>query len=123
MNVWLVDENESGKYTAVLKDENSTPIDGDGLDAATLTLYDRTSDAIINGREAQDVLNAHQVTIDANGNLTWVWLSEDMAIVGAASDEEHHVALFVIRWTDVDGNARQLVHEVVFRVKPIPHLT
>jgi hypothetical protein len=54
-----VDEQESAIYTAVLQDVTGA---FPSLTALELTLYERTTGAVITGRDNQNVLNANSVT-------------------------------------------------------------
>lgn len=113
-------QSQSGSYKAQLVDENRVPISYATLTSLTLTLYDLRSSVIVNGRNAQNVLNANQVTMDVNGNIVWTWLPADMPLLVPTVQQEEHVALFVAKWTDSGGNARQANHEVHFYVNKIP---
>lgn len=111
-------ERQSGVYTARLVDENLAGVGSTILTSFTLTLYDRSTAqrTIINSRNAQDILNANQVTLDAAGNLQWTWLPADQAFVNPNRDTEEHVALFTAKWTDTSGNPREANHELHFMV-------
>ena len=92
-----VNEKTSARYACVIKDENEVAIPAASLTTLTLTLYDQTSDGIINSRSAQNVLNANGVTVDSSGNLVWVLDPADNLIVGTTVPQnsyERHVALF-----------------------------
>ena len=109
-------EKQSGLYTATLKDENGAAISSSVLTTFTLTLYDRLTRAIINGRNVQNVLNANQVTLDSDGHLRWVWLPADQTMINPNKVIEEHVGLFEAKWTDGAGRPRQAEHEVIFNV-------
>lgn len=111
-------ERQSGTYTARLVDENGQPVGSSVLTSFTLTLYDLSTAArtIINSRSTQDVLNANQVSLDANGYLTWTWLPADQAFVNPNRTVEEHVALFTAKWLDGSANPREANHEVHFIV-------
>lgn len=118
----LTNEQTSGKYTAVLVDETGTAVPASALTSLTLTLYDRDTATIINTRNAQNVLNANQVTIDANGNLAWKWLPADQTLISSTLDLEVHIALWVAKWIGVDGLARELPYELKFQVRRVPQI-
>ena len=88
-----IDEEESGRYTANLADIlGVVPV----LTAATLTLYDEATGAIINGRNAQAVLNANNCTYDnVTGIFVWEILPADNPILDATRTTETHVAQFI----------------------------
>lgn len=116
-------ENQSGIYTARLKDETGTALGSSLLNSLTLTLYDKVSGDILNSRSAQNVLNANQVTVDTAGLLTWYWLPTDMVLIDDTKLTETHIAIFEVKWTDSGSRLRQLNHEVVFTVNAIDNLT
>lgn len=113
-------EKKSGTYRAEMRDENGTIMSGDVLQSLRLTLYDLRSGISVSGRTNQDVLNAHEVTVDTGGRVVWRWLPADMAIVNPNYATEIHVALFVAKWLDSLGTQRQANHEVHFTVHRIP---
>lgn len=115
-------EMQSGIYGATLTDENGHTISSGTLSSFTITLYDKLSRVIINSRNAQNALNANQVTLDTNGIVTWVWLPLDMPVLNSNREIEEHVALFTAKWTDGAGRPRQANHEVLFRVERIEKL-
>lgn len=115
-------EQESGVYRAVLKDENGVAVNSNVLTQFLLTLYAMPNQAIVNNRSAQNALNANNVTVDVNGNVTWIWLPADMTILNPNLPVEEHVALFEAKWLDSQSNPRQLNHEVRFQVNRIPKL-
>lgn len=112
-------EQKSGIYTGTLVDENGVAVNSNVLTSFTLTLYDQATNTIINTRNAQNVLNSNQVTVDINGKVTWVWLPADMTIVNPNRASEIHVALFEAKWLDNASRPRQLNHEVWFTVNRI----
>lgn len=112
----LINEQSTALYEAVLKDERAVPIGSGRLDALTLTLCNVVgNEAIINGRDGQNVLNQNNVTVDASGNLAFELQSADTAIQDAAVKSEIHRAIFratydggkAMNW-DVDFKIRNL---------------
>lgn len=86
-------------------------VDVSRLTAATLTLYDLDTyadgvspvDGIINSRNRQDALNAHDVAIDAVspatvGHFAWSVQPDDNVIVTTRRQIERHIAEFVFTW-------------------------
>lgn len=95
-----INEGTYAEYSATLQDETGIPISWTELDALTLTYYNQADGAIINGRDEQDILNANDVTVDAEGVLLWALQSADTIIVDTnvtSRQLERHVAL--IEWT------------------------
>lgn len=99
-------EKASAQYTATLKDQNTTPIPGGNLTSLTLTLYDVTTGTILNSRNAQDVLNKNNVTVDGNGLLTWLVQPADTAIVDPSRLGETHCALWTFVYNGWTGRHR-----------------
>ena len=110
---FLINEKSTGIYTAtVVGNDGVTPLPAATLLTMILTLYvikaDGTASLI---RNAQNVLNANNVTIDAAGHLIWSIQIADTTLVEAVPFERH-VALF--QWTWASGAGK---HEVVLSVK------
>ncbi len=123
MALKVVDEHESALYTATLKDVDGSTIGS--LDTLTLTLYAvRVSGQTrINSRDAQNVLNANNVTFAA-GVVTWNLQPEDNIVVNAAdmstTQLEHHRALFQYSW---DSGTKLGKHEVDIYVKKVDQVS
>lgn len=116
-----INEKATGRYTAQLVDNDGvTPIPGATLSTLTLTLYaikaDGT-DGIVNGRNAQNVLNTNNVTIDGSGTLVWLVQIGDTTLIEAIPFERH-IALF--QWTWPSGAGK---HEVVLLVRNLHGVT
>lgn len=116
-------EKQSGIYTAVLRDESGAVLSSGAISSFTLTLYDVNTGTVINGRSAQNILNDNQVTVDSQGQVTWTWLPLDMQILNPNRQQEDHIALFVVKWVDLQSRPRQANHEVHFTVNRIPKVT
>ena len=95
-------EASSSKLTATIQDESETAIPAASLGTLTLTLYDQLTElnspgstaAIINSRDAQDVLNANGCTVSTGGVMTMTFTPADNIIVNTGKSSERHVALF-----------------------------
>ena len=111
-------ERTTPRYTALLTDEAGEPISGADLTTLTLTLYDQRSRAVINNRQAQDVLNDNDVTINTDGQLVWTMQRADNAIIGTPRPgvTETHIALFEWTW---DAGTKAGLHELLIEVKQI----
>ena len=114
--VFDVHQDMSGKYSARLVDENNAAIDITVVESLELTLYDSTTDEIINNREDQNVLNLNGVTLDCDGTLTWLWEALDMPRLHTTKAAETHIALFRVVW---GSGVKQLLHDVAFRVNKV----
>lgn len=89
----------SAQYAATLQDQSGAGVSAGSLSSLTLTLTDAVSGAIINGRNAQNTLNANNVTVDASGHLVWTMQPADSPIHDATREVENHVATFVVIWS------------------------
>lgn len=110
-------EQASGRYTAIItSNDGATPVPAASLLTLTLTLYVIKADgsiAYINGRNAQNVLNANNVTVDASGNLIWSIQVADTTLVEDLPFERH-IALW--EWTAAGVAGK---HEVVIVVQAL----
>ena len=117
-----VRERSSGRYTCSIKDETEVAIPASSIATLTLTLYDVATGTILNARDAQDVLNANNVTIDSNGNLIWLVQPADHAVVSTRPNTiERHRGVF--RYTWVDGVTKSDWHAVEFLVEAEPEVS
>lgn len=93
-------EHSSATYKGTLLDADGNPVPASLLTRAELTLYDIKSNTIINGREAQDVLNTNGVAFNEDGTFIWAITPDDNAVLNQASKKttEEHVALFLFEW-------------------------
>lgn len=100
------DEQSSGTIEGDIVDANEDPVPAASLTAAELTLFDWDTGAgggspqpgIINDRNAQDVLNTNNVTIDSEGHFIWSVQPDDNVIVTARRQIERHRAMFYFAW-------------------------
>lgn len=114
-------EQSTGSYTAtIVGNDGVTPLPGATLVSLFLTLYvikaDGT-DAIVNGRNAQNVLNTNNVTVSPAGLLTWTIQIGDTTLVEAIPFERH-IALF--QWTWAGGAGKKEVVLVVENLHKVP---
>ena len=86
-------------YRATFRDSTGVPIGPTALTSLRLTLYAPFYVAvppatnIINNRDHQDVLNAHNCTLDTNGHFVWEIMALDTVLL-LPTAYEVHVALF-----------------------------
>lgn len=132
MPSFSVTEKSSFLYYATLIDETGAVVGPSLLSTLTLTLYDKIAGTIINSRNAQNVLNANNVTVfDAlqtdqtndgpvDYNLKWQVQPADNAIVTDSRDVETHLALFQASWS---GGQKSLNFEVQVLVKNLAKVT
>ncbi|MEO8007144.1 MAG: hypothetical protein ABI728_01295 [Betaproteobacteria bacterium] len=105
-------ENSTRLFSAVLLTETGSRFSSADCVSLTLTLYNRHDRAIVNSRDALDVLNTNGGTLDTQGNFTFEFTPLDTAILTATLEYENRVALFEL----VYSGTRQIAHEVEFRV-------
>lgn len=119
-----VNEQTAAQYTATLYDQTGAVIPVGSLTALELWLYDVRKNTIINNRglfggAGQNVLNQNNVTVDANGLLTWTIQGADNVIVTGGRDLETHRAVFRVTW---GSPSKTLTHElelVVVNMAPV----
>jgi hypothetical protein len=119
-----IDESTSRTWRAILVDSAGQFLALSGIQTLTLTLYagDKypatPTDAVINNRNAQDVLNTNDCTYDeVTGELVWQIRPEDTVIVDAVRGWEKHVALFEIVYLNGAGITHTARKRVDFRVR------
>jgi hypothetical protein len=115
MGVPALTQGTSAQYTAQLVDQTGAPVPSSALTTLTLTLYDAVTGTVINGRTAQNVLNANGVTVDSLGNLVWTLTPADVPIITAALAIETHIAVWQATW----GLASACTHEVSLPVRRV----
>lgn len=104
-------EKKTGSFRAQITDQDGvTPLPLATLATLTLTLYVIKGDGTIsyvNGRNAQNVLNANNVVVSATGLITWTIQTADTTLVEALAFERH-IALFQWTW-GLGAGAREVV--------------
>lgn len=101
-----VPEGSSFYYTGTLVQGNGQPIPNGSLVTLKLTINDESTGAIVNGRNATNVLNLNGVTVNlATGVLVWTPDPLDNPIVNKNPNLddgklERHVAILAWTWTD-----------------------
>lgn len=112
-------EGTTGLYTFTLIDDVGDGIDASFLTSLTLTYYDRATQAIVNGRDTQNALNANDVTVLTDPGpplvttVTWELQPDDTVIVNEALQSEYRVIQFRWSW---DSGTRHGASEVQFAV-------
>lgn len=108
-------EKSTPIITFQLVDENGAGIPASALNSFELTYFNEKTNAVINNRLEQNVLNANNVTVDSSGNVTWVMQEADTVIVDTGAVgvgvKESHIASF--SW-EYDGTVSDMRgrHEV-----------
>lgn len=118
--LFSVSEGQSCDFVLTPTDPDGAAIDANDLLTLTLTLYDDESDAVINSREDQDILDANGGTIEEDLTVTVRLDGDDNVIVGSASEDEieRHVARFEYTYNDGE-QTRTGKAERVFGVKKL----
>jgi hypothetical protein len=112
-------EGTTGFYSFDLTDAAGLAIDASQTETLTLTVYDVATGTIVNGREAQDVLNANDVTLitvlsPLKSTVTWALQPADTVRLGLRREVEPHLAVFAWSW---DSGAQHQAHKVQFGVE------
>ena len=102
-----IDEQESGQYTATITgNDGVTALPGGTLSTLTLTVYVVKQDgteAIVNSRNQQSVLNANNGTVSAGGVFTWTIQPGDTTLIEPLLLQyERHYCL--LEWSWPTGN-------------------
>lgn len=109
-------EATTGSYTGqIVGNDGITPLPLATLSTLVLSLYVVKGDgtiAYVNGRNAQNILNANNVVVSAGGLLTWTVQTADTTFVEAALPFERHIGVF--QWTWPGGTGK---HEIVLVVQ------
>jgi hypothetical protein len=107
-----INELNSWSFTADLSKDDGTALGPSALTTLTLTLYDVTTNAIINAVDHVDIKNTGRATLDALGHLVVSLTSADNPIVGTGAKEKHK-ALIIGTW---NAGAGYLSQEIIFTV-------
>ncbi len=114
MSVFTVNEKTNPTHEYTILDEDGNPAQPTAL---TLTYCNRATEAIINSRNAQNVLNMNNVVI-VNGVMAWSMQIADTTIVDGTSVAEINTALW--EWTVNGKNNR---HKTIIRVVNLAKVT
>lgn len=108
-----VNEKSTFLYTGTLVDENQVAIPPASLITLTLSLYDDVTGVTINGRNAQNVLNLNNVTLNNAGLLSWDAPMADNPILNALLETEVHIARFEWTYGTGMGGKKEIAIRVV----------
>jgi len=112
-------EATTGLLTFTLVDSDGAGVPVSMLTTVTLTYYDVISGTIVNTRNAQNVLNANDVSVTTVGSpavttVEWQIQPADTAMVDPELALEYRVAQF--RWT-WDSGTRHDAYQVQFAIE------
>ena len=97
-----VNEGSTARYSTTLLKDSGAPVTSAELTTLTLTLYDKNTGNILNGRDAVNVKNVAGGTFHATtGAFEMLFNALDNAVVGAPPNTpliERHIALFEATW-------------------------
>lgn len=116
-----INEQTTGSFTAqITGNDGVTPLPLASISTLVLTLYaikgDGT-DQIINGRNAQNILNTNNVVVTVGGALTWTIQIADTTLVEDLPFERH-IALF--EWTGAFGAGKQEIVLPIRNLRQVP---
>ena len=117
--VYPIKEQETGVFSFTIRDEDGVVIPASQLTAVLFTVYVPTSGAIVNTRNAQNVLNQNNVTISEAGVVAWTQQIADVTILDDTLEMETHRCLFLFTW---QGGARSKPYEVDFELENLAKL-
>ena len=116
-------EKTTPRYTFTITDDELNPLPAASLTTLTLTLYVINADGtvtILNSRNAQNVLNANNVTISAQGLGVWSVQVLDTTMVVATLPFETRIALWQWTWS---AGAKAGKHELNLVVKNLSQVS
>ena len=112
-----VNEKSPAEYTCKFRDAGAgaAVLNAVSITAITATLKDVATGTVLNGRNAQSVLNVNGGVLDTDGTFTLTFAAADVAVQSGNQKpfEAHRLTLSV---TYV-GAASPLTHEVLFWVR------
>lgn len=110
-------ERVTAEITTTVTDESGDAIAGSSLTTLTLTLYNKSTGAVINSVSETNILNTGRGSVSEAGVLTLTLEPEDMQVVDSelkAGNIEHHVALIVWTW---DSGGKRGHDELIIPVR------
>jgi hypothetical protein len=106
-----VPEGSSFRWRGTLLDFDGEPIVPASVSSILLTLAVKDTDAVINGRDEQEVYQQNGGTLDSEGVFSFVGGSADSATVGSKKWQQRRLTL------EVTFSSGTLNHEVRFFVQ------
>ncbi len=114
----VADEGEGSLITATFYDKSGDPLEADSILSLELTLQNETDGAIINERDASNILNQNGGTVEADGTLKLKLSGDDNAIIARNGYKESHIATIEWSWEDFEGDPQQGRQKWRLRVAP-----
>jgi hypothetical protein len=97
-------EGATPKFQLLLEDEDGVALTAALTDTLTLSVIDARTEAVVNGRDQQSILNANGGSLDGAGNFALQTAIADLAILDAASTYE--TRKLVVTW-EYAGNTKR----------------
>jgi len=122
-------DGETFKYTAVIRDETNTAINltvNTAITSLVFTLYNKATGVHVGSRDSQDCLGtpsmgiypgANNHTLASNGTLTYKGTTGDTS--GVTNAAVTYVGRYVYVFPDAQSVARTGIHEFEFTVEPL----
>lgn len=114
-----ITEGSTALYSCTLTDTAGTAISSGAVSAITATLRDVQTDAVINSRDAQSVLNANGGTLASGGAFSLV-LSATDNIQAAGNTRALQARRLTLEVTYDDG---AITHEVTYYVRALADIS
>lgn len=115
-----VPERSEHAYAATFVDRNGQALQFGAITAIEADLLDVATGTPINGRIAQDVLDANGGTVTDNGNGTAAFVlgldAADAPILDTSKEEEKHALVLRVAYTRQGGGAGELRHQIEYTV-------
>ncbi len=114
MNTSLITVNErsSARYTFTVLDYDRVMIPKSQMSTLRLSVFEARSLTTVNGRNDQNVFDQNNVTIAADGTITWDVQPGDNIIVNPEYSQETHTVQFTL----VVTGGKQHVHQTAIVV-------
>lgn len=113
-----LNEGTTGSYSCTLTDTAGAAISSASVSAITATLRDVETGAIVNNRDAQNVLNANGGTLAVGGVFTLILSAADTA--QSSTGRTLQARRLTLAVTYDDGT---LTHEVTFYVRALADIS
>ena len=116
-----VAERTTPVLTLTLQDEAGAAVPLADMVSITLTLYSKNTRAVVNSRDAVNVMNSGIGTYHAtSGLLTLSFTADDTALLVQGTAPDAHVAALTYTWS---GGAKVGRHEVEFPIADLARVT
>lgn len=111
-----INEGSSAQYACTFTDQAGAPITSGAISAIRCTLRDDRTSQVVNGRDAQPVLNANGGALGPDGAFVLTLGPDDTALVAETPTRAHHLRRLTL---EVTFDAGVITHEVRFYIRPL----